>query len=163
VSMVDAALRLLEVKPADRVLDLFCGLGNFTLPLARRAAQVLGVEGDSTLVSKARANALRNGIGNAEFAVENLFEPKNFGGWAGARYDLTLLDPPRAGAAELLAAMAGWRPRRVVYISCHPGSLARDAGILVQTLGYRLTDAGVMDMFPHTTHVESIAVFEGRA
>ncbi|HWX79262.1 MAG TPA: 23S rRNA (uracil(1939)-C(5))-methyltransferase RlmD [Steroidobacteraceae bacterium] len=163
VSMVDAALKLLEVKPADRVLDLFCGLGNFTLPLARRAAQVLGVEGDSGLVSKARANALRNGIGNVEFAVENLFEPKNFGAWAGARYDLVLLDPPRAGAAELLAAMAGWRPRRVVYISCHPGSLARDAGILVQTLGYRLTDAGVMDMFPHTTHVESIAVFEAAA
>jgi len=126
VSMVDAALGLLEVKPTDMVVDLFCGLGNFTLPLARRAAHVLGVEGDPTLVSKARANALRNRIGNAEFAVENLFEPKNFGAWTGARYDLVLLDPPRAGAAELLATMAGWRPRRVVYISCHPGSLARD-------------------------------------
>jgi 23S rRNA (uracil1939-C5)-methyltransferase len=163
VSMVDAALRLLEVRPADTVLDLFCGLGNFTLPLARRAALVVGVEGDSTLVSKARANALRNRVGNAQFAVENLFEPKSFGAWTGARYDLVLLDPPRAGASELLPGMARWRPRRVVYISCHPGSLARDAGILVQTMGFRLTDAGVMDMFPHTTHVESIAVFEGAA
>jgi 23S rRNA (uracil1939-C5)-methyltransferase len=160
VSMVDAALNLLEARPTDTVLDLFCGLGNFTLPLARRASRLLGVEGDAALVSKARANALRNGIGNAEFSVENLFEPKTFGAWASARYDLVLLDPPRAGASELLPAMAQWRPRRVVYISCHPGSLARDAGILVHAQGFRLTAAGVMDMFPHTTHVESIAVFE---
>jgi 23S rRNA (uracil1939-C5)-methyltransferase len=160
VAMVDAAMNLLQVNPADTVLDLFCGLGNFTLPLARRALRVVGVEGDATLVSKARANALRNGIGNAQFAVENLFEPKTFGAWASARYDFVLLDPPRAGASELLATMAQWRPRRVVYISCHPGSLARDAGVLVHAKGFRLTDAGVMDMFPHTTHVESIAVFE---
>ena len=160
VAMVEAAMNLLRVNPTDTVLDLFCGLGNFTLPLARRALRVVGVEGDATLVSKARANVLRNGIGNAEFAVENLFEPEAFGTWASARYDLLLLDPPRAGASELLARMAQWRPRRVVYISCHPGSLARDAGILVHSLGFKLTDAGVMDMFPHTTHVESIAVFE---
>jgi 23S rRNA (uracil1939-C5)-methyltransferase len=160
VSMVDAAMKLLRVNPSDTVLDLFCGLGNFTLPLARRALRVVGVEGDATLVAKARANAVRNGIGNTQFAVENLFEPNTFGGWASARYDLVLLDPPRAGASSLLATMAQWRPRRVVYISCHPGSLARDAGILVHAQGFRLTDAGVMDMFPHTTHVESIAVFE---
>ena len=160
VSMVDAAMNLLQVNPTDTVLDLFCGLGNFTLPLARRALSVVGVEGEATLVAKARANAVRNGIGNAQLAVENLFEPDTFGAWASARYDLVLLDPPRAGASALLATMAQWRPRRVVYISCHPGSLARDAGTLVHAQGFRLTDAGVMDMFPHTTHIESIAVFE---
>jgi 23S rRNA (uracil1939-C5)-methyltransferase len=162
VSMVDAAMNLLLPGPQDTVLDLFCGLGNFTLPLARRALRVLGVEGDAALVSKARANAIRNGIGNAQFAVENLFEPQTLGAWAGERCDLVLLDPPRAGASALLSRMAQWRPRRVVYVSCHPGSLARDAGILVQDLRYTLTGAGVMDMFPHTTHVESIAVFESR-
>ncbi len=161
-SMVDAAMTLLQPESGDAVLDLFCGLGNFTLPLARRARRVLGVEGDALLVSKAVANAARNGIGNAQFAVENLFEPKNFGAWANERYDLALLDPPRAGAAELLTRMGQWNPRRVVYISCHPGSLARDAGILVGAQGFTLTAAGVMDMFPHTTHVESIAVFEKR-
>jgi 23S rRNA (uracil1939-C5)-methyltransferase len=163
VSMVDAAVTLLRPETGDAVLDLFCGLGNFTLPLARRAGQVQGVEGDAVLVSKARANAARNGIDNAEFAVSNLFEPQAFGTWADRRYDLVLLDPPRAGGAELLTRMGHWRPRRVVYISCHPGSLARDAGILVAEHGFTLTAAGVMDMFPHTTHVESIAVFERSA
>jgi 23S rRNA (uracil1939-C5)-methyltransferase len=128
-SMVAAAMDLLLPNPDDRVLDLFCGLGNFTLPLARRALQVVGVEGDAALVAKAQANAARN----------------------------------RAGASALLARMAHWRPRRVVYISCHPGSLARDAEILVHGQGFKLTCAGVMDMFPHTTHVESIAVFEAPA
>jgi 23S rRNA (uracil1939-C5)-methyltransferase len=163
ISMVSAAMKLLQPLSEDKVLDLFCGLGNFTLPAARRAKRVLGVEGDPGLVLKARANAARNGIGNAAFAVENLFEPASFAAWAKERFDLVLLDPPRAGAAALLTQMAHWRPRRVVYISCHPGSLARDAGLLVQTHGFSLTDAGVMDMFPHTTHVESIAVFERRA
>ncbi len=162
-SMVDAAMDLLQPAAGDAVLDLFCGLGNFTLPLARRALRAVGVEGDSALVAKARANALRNDIGNAAFFMENLFEPAQFGEWSKQRYDLVLLDPPRAGASALLGLMAHWRPRRVVYISCHPGSLARDAEILVHTQGFRLTCAGVMDMFPHTTHVESIAVFEGPA
>jgi 23S rRNA (uracil1939-C5)-methyltransferase len=161
-SMVDAALALLQPTAADTVLDLFCGLGNFTLPLARRALRVVGVEGDAPLVAKAAANAARNGIGNATFLRENLFEPAQFGPWAGERYDLVLLDPPRAGASALLPRMAHWRPRRVVYISCHPGSLARDAEILVAQ-GFKLTCAGVMDMFPQTTHVESIAVFEAPA
>jgi 23S rRNA (uracil1939-C5)-methyltransferase len=160
VDMVSTCLELLQPQPQDAVLDLFCGLGNFTLPLARRVRHALGVEGDAGLVSKARHNAVRNSIVNAEFATENLFDPPKFGPWAQRRYDLVLLDPPRAGAAELLPLMAQWQPRRVVYISCHPGSLARDAGILVRDLGFRLSDAGVMDMFPHTTHVESIAVFE---
>jgi 23S rRNA (uracil1939-C5)-methyltransferase len=161
-SMVDAAMTLLQPQAGDAALDLFCGLGNFTLPLARRVGQVTGVEGDASLVSKARSNAARNGIGNARLAVENLFEPNSFGAWANERYDLVLLDPPRAGAAELLACMSRWGPRRVVYISCHPGSLARDAQILVADHGFILSAAGVMDMFPHTTHVESIAVFERR-
>jgi 23S rRNA (uracil1939-C5)-methyltransferase len=161
--MVDAAIGLLQPAKGDSVLDLFCGLGNFTLPLARRCTQVTGVEGDEALVSRARANATRNALGNATFTTENLFEPAEFGPWASKRYDLVLLDPPRAGAAALMERLAAWRPRRVVYISCHPGSLARDAGILVQNHGFTLTDAGVMDMFPHTTHVESIAVFESRS
>jgi 23S rRNA (uracil1939-C5)-methyltransferase len=160
VSMVEAAMRLLEPAPGDAVLDLFCGLGNFTLPLARRAARAVGVEGDPALIAKARGNAARNGIANVAFHAQNLFEPAAFGEWARERYDRILLDPPRAGASELLARMADWRPRRVVYISCHPGSLARDADILVHGQGLKLTCAGVMDMFPHTTHVESIAVFE---
>lgn len=159
-SMVAAALEYLAPTAADTVLDLFCGLGNFTLSLGRRARRVVGVEGDAALVAKARANAARNGIGNAVFHVENLFEPARFGTWARDPYDLVLMDPPRAGASEILERMAQWRPRRVVYISCHPGSLARDAGILASAQGYRLIGAGVMDMFPHTTHVESIAVFE---
>ena len=160
VSMVAAALGFLLPTRDDRVLDLFCGLGNFSLPLARRAGRVVGVEGDSALIAKAAANAARNGIGNAVFYRENLFEPTQFGPWASERYDLVLLDPPRAGASALLAHLAHWRPRRVVYISCHPGSLARDAEILVYSQGFKLTCAGVMDMFPQTTHIESIAVFE---
>jgi 23S rRNA (uracil1939-C5)-methyltransferase len=161
-AMVDAAMTLLQPQPGDSALDLFCGLGNFTLPLARRVRQVLGVEGDASLVSKARANAARNAIGNAGFAAENLFEPQTFGAWANEHYDLVMLDPPRAGAAQLLSCMSRWGPRRVVYISCHPGSLARDAQILAAEHGFVLSAAGVMDMFPHTTHVESIAVFERR-
>jgi 23S rRNA (uracil1939-C5)-methyltransferase len=162
-SMVTAALELLQLTASDTALDLFCGLGNFTLPLARRARRVLGVEGDASLVAKAESNAARNGVGNAAFVKENLFEPAQFGPWAHERYDVVLLDPPRAGAAALLTRMAHWRPRRVVYISCHPGSLARDAESLVHAQGFRLTCAGVMDMFPQTTHVESIAVFEAPA
>jgi 23S rRNA (uracil1939-C5)-methyltransferase len=162
-SMVSAALELLQPTDSDTALDLFSGLGNFTLPLARRTARVVGIEGDAALVGKAAANAARNGVGNAAFFTENLFEPAQFGPWATERYDLVLLDPPRAGAAALLPRMAHWRPRRVVYISCHPGSLARDAENLVYTLGFKLTCAGVMDMFPQTTHVESIAVFEAPA
>jgi 23S rRNA (uracil1939-C5)-methyltransferase len=162
-SMVSAAVDMLSPSAEDAVLDLFCGLGNFTLPLARRARRIVGVEGDAALTAKAEANASRNGVGNAAFFRENLFEPAQFGPWANERFDLVLLDPPRAGASALLARMAHWRPRRVVYISCHPGSLARDAEILVHTQGFKLTRAGVMDMFPHTTHVESMAVFEGPA
>jgi 23S rRNA (uracil1939-C5)-methyltransferase len=158
-SMVAAAVELLQPSARDAVLDLFCGLGNFTLSLGRRAARVVGVEGDAGLVAKARENADANGIDNASFHVDNLFDCAGLGAWAQNAYDLVLLDPPRVGAAEILDRMTQWRPRRLVYISCHPGSLARDAGILVGQ-GFTLTGAGVMDMFPHTTHVESVAVFE---
>ncbi|MDE2296061.1 MAG: 23S rRNA (uracil(1939)-C(5))-methyltransferase RlmD [Gammaproteobacteria bacterium] len=161
-AMVQAAIAALDPGPADRVLDLFCGLGNFTLPLARRAAQVVGVEGDPGLVERARDNARRNGIDNARFHVANLFEPASFGDWAREPPDLVLLDPPRAGAREVAERLLDWRPRRVVYISCHPGSLARDASVLVDAGTYELAAAGVMDMFPQTTHLEAIAVFERR-
>ncbi len=162
-SMIDAAVRELAPEPGEAVLDLFCGLGNFTLPLARRASRVVGIEADPALIAKARANGALNGIENASFHADNLFDPKTFGSWAGEQYQRVLLDPPRAGAREVLEQIARWRTRRVVYISCHTGSLARDAGILVANQGFELIAAGVMDMFPHTTHVESIAVFERRA
>ena len=158
LAMVEAAVGHLEPGPQDSVLDLFCGLGNFTLPLGRRARGVLGVEGDGALVARARANASANGIA-AEFAVDDLFEPRRFGPWAERAYDLVLLDPPRAGAIAIMERMPQWGPRRVVYISCHPGSLARDTAVLVAQ-GFELSGAGVLDMFPHTTHVESVAVFE---
>ncbi len=159
--MVARAIELLEVGPADRVLDLYCGLGNFTLPLARRAAAVVGVEGEAGLIERARANARSNGIANAEFHVGDLSQaPDKTIPWMRGGYDKVLLDPPRVGAREVLSAVAHIRPRRVVYISCHTGSLARDLGVLIHELGFRLTAAGVLDMFPHTTHVESMAVLD---
>ena len=161
--LVAAAMEQLEAGAGDTVLDLFCGLGNFTLPLARRAARVVGVEGDAGLVAKAEGNSLRNGIANTRFIAAELLEAHPLGSWASEVYDRVLLDPPRAGARALMERMSHWGPRRVVYISCHPASLARDAGILVQSQGFDLIAAGVMDMFPHTTHVESMAVFEARA
>jgi 23S rRNA (uracil1939-C5)-methyltransferase len=161
-AMVDQAVQQLQVRTGDRVLDLFCGLGNFTLPLARRAGQVVGVEGDADLIERARCNASLNGLENVEFFTQNLFDSAAFGAWDRRAFDLVLLDPPRAGAREVMERMSRWSPRRVVYISCHPGSLARDAGILTQKQEFELVAAGVMDMFAHTTHVESIAVFERR-
>lgn len=158
--MVARAVELLDTGAADAVLDLFCGLGNFTLPLARRAREVVGVEGESGLIERARANAERNGIGNAEFHVANLAATVADRPWALRHFDAVLLDPPRAGAREILPIIARSRPRRVVYISCHTGSLARDSGILVRQYGFQLRAAGVMDMFAHTAHVESIALFE---
>jgi len=157
--MIDRAVQLLELTPHDRVLDLFCGLGNFSLPLARRAGQVVGVEGEAGLVARARENAARNGLGNAQFFTANLAD-ESIGSalWAG-KFDKVLLDPPRAGAKEVLPVVAKSGAGTVLYISCHPGSLARDAGILVHEHGYKLQSAGVMDMFPHTAHVESAALF----
>jgi 23S rRNA (uracil1939-C5)-methyltransferase len=159
--MIECAIELLQVQPQDQVLDLFCGLGNFSLPLARRAQHVVGVEGEAGLVARARANAQRNGIANAEFFTANLMDEKPIRDpWALRSYDKVLIDPPRAGAKEVLPLIAASGAQRLVYISCHTGSLARDAGLLVKEHGFALRAAGVMDMFPHTTHVESIAVFE---
>ena len=160
-AMVARAIELLEVGPADRVLDLYCGLGNFTLPLARRARAVVGVEGEAGLIERARANARLNGIDNADFHVVDLSVAPDQGiPWMRGGFDQVLLDPPRVGAREVLSAVAHLAPRRVVYISCHTGSLARDLGVLTHELGFRLRAAGVLDMFPHTTHVESIAVLD---
>jgi len=163
LQMIDRAVQLLALRPQDRVLDLFCGLGNFSLPLARRAGQVVGVEGEANLVARARENAVRNGLENAQFftadlADESLGAAKTSNAWAG-KFDKVLLDPPRAGAKEVLPVVAKSGADTVLYISCHPGSLARDAGILVHEHGYKLQAAGVMDMFPHTAHVESAALF----
>jgi len=155
--MVTRVLELLDIQPGWRVLDLFCGLGNFTLPVARRGQSAIGVEGDVGLVERARDNASRNGITNAEFHVANLFEDCSGLPWARHDFDAVLIDPPRSGAREVLPLVA--RAGRIVYVSCHPGSLARDAGILVRDHGFRLEGAGVMDMFPHTAHVESVALF----
>ena len=158
--MIASALDLLDPQPGDRVLDLFCGLGNFTLPLARRAGQVVGVEGDAGLVARARANAAKNGLANVEFHAADLAKDLAAEPWMKAGFDKLLLDPPRAGAAEVLAQLPLKGIRRIVYVSCHPGSLARDAGFLVRERGYTLKAAGAMDMFPQTAHVESIALFE---
>jgi 23S rRNA (uracil1939-C5)-methyltransferase len=157
--LIARAIEQLAPRPEDRVLDLFCGLGNFTLPLARRVASVTGVEGDMGLVERARLNAAANGIRNAHFHVANLGAQLADYEWACGPYDLVLLDPPRVGAKEVVAGLGRWRPHRIVYVSCHPSSLARDAGILVNELGYVIERAGVIDMFPHTAHVESMAVF----
>lgn len=161
-AMIDRALELLDIRPTDRVLDLFCGLGNFTLPLARRCARVVGVEGDAGLVQRARDNAQRNGIANAEFHAANLAENVDIYPWLKQPFDKLLIDPPRSGAMEMIPIIARLGFRHIVYVSCNPSSLARDAGLLVHEHGYRLLKAGVMDMFPHTVHVESIAVFERR-
>ena len=158
--MMARTLELLDPQPTDRVLDLFCGLGNFTLPIARRAAEVVGVEGEHGLVERAAQNAARNSIDNARFHVANLFEDQRSTDWARQPWDKLLLDPPRAGADKLLEYLPHKQTQRIVYVSCHPASLARDAGILVNQHGFKLKSAGVMDMFPHTAHVESIALFE---
>jgi len=157
--MVHRALEWLDVQPDERVLDLFCGLGNFTLPLARKAAQVVGVEGDESMVVRGRENSERNRLSNAEFHGADLQADFTRQPWAGEGFDKILIDPPRSGALEVCEYLTAFGARRVVYVSCNPATLARDAGALVRN-GYRLVRAGVMDMFPHTTHVESMALFE---
>ena len=158
--MIDLALELLDVGPDSRVLDLYCGLGNFTLPLGRRAGSVLGIEGDAQMVRRAADNASRAGLANLRFEAADLSAVEPLADFANQAFDRVLLDPPRTGAAEVLSGIARFAPPRVVYVSCHPGTLARDAGRLVQEFGYRLAAAGIMDMFPQTSHVESIALFE---
>ena len=168
--LVGRALRLLDAQPEERVIDWFCGLGNFTLPIATRAREVLGVEGSETLVVRSRENALRNGLAaKTSFEARNLFEitPDDLVSFGVA--DKWLVDPPREGAFALAKALAdlqtepraGWTPpKRMVYVSCNPATLARDAGLLVHVAGYRCVAAGAVNMFPHTAHVESMAVFE---
>lgn len=166
--LVARALRLLDVQPEDRVADLFCGLGNFTLPLATQACEVVGIEGSTALTERALDNARTNGLDKkTSFHCRNLFEAKTEDFIALGKFDRMLIDPPREGAMDVCQAIVGlaeahadMRPRRIVYVSCSPSTLARDAGYLVHQGGYRLTQAGVVNMFPHTAHVESIAVFD---
>ena len=166
--LVSKALRLLDVQATDRVADLFCGLGNFTLPLATQAREVVGIEGSTALTERALANARANGLAaKTSFSTRNLFEVTKQDLVALGRFDRMLIDPPRDGAMALAQALADLRathehlmPQRIVYVSCSPSTLARDAGILVHEAGYVMTKAGVVNMFPHTSHVESIGVFE---
>src|SRR5438874_1898267 len=156
--LVARALELLDPQPGERIADLFCGLGDFSLPLARRGAQAIGFEGSDELVARARTNAAANGL-VAQFEQMDLFTPNLA---AFGRFDKLLIDPPRQGAIEIVKALAAPLPQRIVYVSCDPATLARDAGVLAHTRGYRLRAAGVVNMFPHTAHVESIALFEAQ-
>ncbi|MDP2832023.1 MAG: 23S rRNA (uracil(1939)-C(5))-methyltransferase RlmD [Pseudomonadota bacterium] len=163
--LVRRAMRLLDPKPGERIADFFCGLGNFTLPIARKGASVLGIEGAAGLVARGIENAASNGLSsNSEFRVADLFKmtPEAYAelGSFGGEFDKILIDPPRDGAAELVKSLPdSGAPYRIVYVSCSPATLARDAAVLVYQKGYRLTTAGVANMFPHTAHVESIALF----
>jgi len=160
--LIRRAMRLLECCAGERVADFFCGLGNFSLPIARRGAHVVGIEGSAGLVARAIENAARNGLSErSEFRVANLFEitPEGYAELGG--FDKLLIDPPRDGAIELVKSLPdSGAPGRIVYVSCSPATLARDAAVLVHQKGYRLKTAGVANMFPHTAHVESIALFE---
>lgn len=167
--LVRRAMALLNPQPGERIVDFFCGLGNFTLPIARLGAMVVGIEGSAALVRRAEENAARNGLsGRCSFSEANLFEATEASFAALGEVDKLLIDPPREGAMALVNALPaagangqrGSGPRRIVYVSCNPATLARDAGILVNDKGYALKGAGIASMFPHTAHVESIAVFE---
>ncbi|MFO7542484.1 MAG: 23S rRNA (uracil(1939)-C(5))-methyltransferase RlmD [Thiobacillus sp.] len=160
-ALVSRAVRLLDPQAGERIADLFCGLGNFSLPIATRGADVLGIEGSADLVARARDNALRNNLPNARFRVDNLFEmtPEKFA--ALGQIDKLLIDPPRSGAFELVKSLPdSGAPHRIVYVSCDAATLARDAEVLCHGKGYKLESAGVANMFPHTAHVESIALFK---
>lgn len=156
--MVKQALELLDAPQGASVLELFAGLGNFTLPMAGQGLKVTAVEGSDELVAKGRANAERHGF-EVSYLVADLFKVNGEENWMREQYDYALFDPPRSGAAEVIPLLLKKPPKRIVYVSCHPGSLARDAGALIEG-GYKLSKAGVMDMFPHTGHVESIACFD---
>ena len=160
-ALVRRAITLLDPQPGDRIGDFFCGLGNFSLAIARSGAQVTGIEGNPGLLQRARENAVRNGLdATCRFIERDLFAI-TAEDWSGlAPFDRVLIDPPRDGAVELVKALPDNGPRRIVYVSCNPGTLARDAAVLTQARGYRLAAAGVVNMFPHTSHVESIALFE---
>jgi len=159
--LVHRAVQMLDPQPHERIADFFCGLGNFTLPIARSGAKVVGIEGSKTLIARAQENARLNGLDNVEYAVDNLFEmtPEKYASLG--HFDKLLIDPPRDGAMELVKSLPQNNPpRRIVYVSCNPATLARDTEVLCHVKGYTLKAAGVANMFPHTAHVESIAVFE---
>jgi len=158
--MVRQAINLLELTPNDTVLDLFCGIGNFTLPIARHAKEVIGIEGAEEMTVRAGDNAAHNHIHNIQFFAANLMNPPVSAHWLNREYDKILLDPPRAGAIEILPHLARMNASRIVYISCNPATLARDAGELCNKYGYQLQKVGIMNMFPHTSHIEAMAVFE---
>jgi 23S rRNA (uracil1939-C5)-methyltransferase len=160
--MVAQALRLLDLQPADRVLDLFCGLGNFTLPMAQNCGQVTGIEGDQAMVDRARESATSGNLGNTDYHVADLTQPDTNFPWMRQRYDKILLDPPRSGALEMAQLIGCFKATRIVYVSCQPSSLVRDAAIICAQ-GYNMTHLGIMDMFPQTAHVESMAVFERKS
>ncbi len=157
--MINRVLDTMALTENDTVLDLFCGLGNFTLPMAKFAGSVVGIEGDQPLVNHAKENALHNNIHNVEFYAADLSKDISDQPWANRHYNKIMLDPSRAGASDVLKYFKQWQPEQIVYVSCNPSTLARDAGILVNELGYKLVKAGVMDMFPQTGHVESMALF----
>ncbi len=157
--MVSLALDLLALDKSDKVIDLFCGLGNFTLPIARYVQYVVGVEGDSGLIERAKANAVQNGIQNVDFYKADLFkEVAGFEWFRGKTYNKALIDPARSGAIEIIELLPKLGVERLVYVSCNPATLARDTEKLIE-IGYKLETAGVMDMFPQTAHIESIALF----
>lgn len=160
--MVNQALALLDLRGTERVLDLFCGLGNFTLALARHGREAVGVDGNVQLIEWARHNARRNDIANAHFFAADLTQPHDLPFWQNGGYDKVLLDPPRSGALEIIPQVIAMKPQQILYVSCHPATFARDAGELVHRFGYRLAKVGVMDMFSHTAHVEAMALFEAR-
>ena len=149
---------MLDLNESDSVLDLFCGLGNFTLPMARKAATVVGVEGSIEMVGRAKENALSNRVNNAKFYVDDLYKSLHASPWLAKGFNKVLLDPPRSGAREIIPALLDMNPAKILYVSCNAATLARDTLDLMSG-GYKLKSAGVMDMFPHTTHVESIAEF----
>lgn len=158
--MVNRVIELLELNDEDVVLDLFCGLGNFTLPISRYCKRITGIEGEAGLVERARFNAMHNDIDNADFVVANLMDESLQAAFLQREYTKVLLDPPRSGAREVIGKLDLSKTQTLVYVSCNPATLARDAGILVEHKQMRLVAAGVMDMFPHTSHVESIALFQ---
>ena len=156
--MVSQTIRLLDLQPTDRVLDLFCGIGNFTLAAATQVQKITGIEGDAGAILQAQKNAALNHITNTEFHVANLFEPCHELSWAREHYDKIILDPPRSGAEDIIKLMHFWRPKAILYVSCNPATFARDA-VLLKEKNYRLEKFSMMDMFPHTQHAEVMGLF----